>query len=161
RRKAVREAAPRQHLPEEMRASADDQVGARRLAAFDELRDLVREVLAVGIEGDDAVVAVVARVLESGLERRALAAVLRMDEHVRAGAARGVACAVARAVIDYDDVVHDFLRLGHDAADASLRVERRDQDDVAFAIAQTMPPPAETALMRTCRNSIVCSLFGA
>src|SRR5688500_13268839 len=72
---AVRVAAAREHVLEQMRAAADDEISVPEINVVEELRDLAREVLSVGVERDHGVVAAIERPREAGLQSRALAAI--------------------------------------------------------------------------------------
>src|SRR5204863_8105203 len=76
-------------------------------------------------------------------------------DDARAGGQRLGRGAVNRTVVDHHHVVDEFATGVHDAADRSLRVERRDdhQHTLAHAAsleitAETIPPPAEMELRR-------------
>ncbi len=69
----VRQAPDGRHLPEV--APADDQLRPRRLPGGEEERDLGGVVLAVGVERDDRLTALVQRVPEAASQRGALAGV--------------------------------------------------------------------------------------
>ena len=69
----------------------------------EERRDLGRVVLAVGVERQDRVGAVVERPAEAGPERGALALVRPLLDDGRAGLAGPVGRVVGRAVVDDDD----------------------------------------------------------
>ena len=71
-----------------MRASADDEIRAGLRMRGEELRDLARQMLAVGVERDHGVESVLERVRESGLERRAFAAIDGVRSNLRACLAR-------------------------------------------------------------------------
>ena len=72
-----------------------------RPAACEQLGDLLRQVLAVGVEGDHAVEAAAEQVGEGDGEGRALAAVAREGVDPRPGAARLLGRAVGRAVVHH------------------------------------------------------------
>ena len=90
-------------------AVADHHVGAARDDRLDELRDVARVVLVVGVGVDDDVGAELERGVEPGLEGGGEALVVRQpDDVVDAVRARDLDRAVGRAVVDHEplDLVH-------------------------------------------------------
>ena len=84
--------------------------------------------LAVSIEGDERIRALLESVVDASLQRGALSEVNRMPKDDRACEQRGVAGAVAGAVIDHDDRVSGAANAGHDATDHGRFIVRRDND---------------------------------
>ena len=120
---------------------ADDEVGLVAHDRLDQPRHLAGIVLAVGIERHDDVDAQPLGDQVAGLERRSLAAVDRVADDVGAEPRRDGRGAVARAVVDDQDVRRqpgDLRRdLGEDGRQVVGLVEGRDADEDAA-------PPAPT-----------------
>ena len=85
-------------------ARADDDVGLAALERREQVRDLLRVVLAVAVEPDHGVVAVRERVLEAGLDGAADAEVEGQADDRGAGGGRARGRRVLGAVVDHDDV---------------------------------------------------------
>ena len=83
---------------------ADHHVGLAALERREQARQLLRVVLAVAVETEDDLVAVLERVLEAGLDRTADAEVEREPDDRSAGRGGDLGGRVGRAVVDHHDV---------------------------------------------------------
>jgi hypothetical protein len=114
---------------------ADDDIGAAVEYRPDQSRDIVRLVLVVAVGVDDDVGAARETGIEPGCERRGEAAIARMAHDViGAAGARDVGRAVARAVVDHQDLdpvdAVDAARNGGDGRRQAFRlVEAGNLDD--------------------------------
>jgi hypothetical protein len=95
----------------------------------DHRRGVVHLVLAVGVEGDDLLhVRVAERVVDTGLQRRALAHVVGVAHHGGPGLRRDPSGVVRAAVIDADDQRVAGAQVTDDVADDLALVEQRDHE---------------------------------
>ncbi len=107
--------------------------------------------LSVAVDARDDVVVAVERVAETGLDGAADAEVERQSHDARSSARRGLPGAVARRVVDHDDVELRVERanLVDHAADRSLLVVRRDDRELLHA--GTPTPTAASTCRARCR----------
>jgi len=112
-------------LREEARAAGHVEVRVGLHGPLEHL-DLVRVVLAVAVDLDDAVVVVLERVAEPGLHRAADAEVVGKLHDGRAGLARALARGVRRTVVDDEhvEVGAALAQRPDDATDRGLLVVR-------------------------------------
>src|SRR3954469_7875981 len=140
-----------------MRASADDEIRAALGLRREKLRNLARQMLPIGIERDDGVESMLERIRESGLERRALAAVDGVRHDLRARRPRDLCRPIHRSVVDHDNVLIHRFAVANDVPDTSLGIQGRNEREHFHArsfeiTAQTMPPPAEVEVTRMVRS---------
>src|SRR4029079_18799094 len=114
---------------------------------FQEPRDLLGEVLAVGVDGDDRVAAAPEQRPERGDEGRSLAAVRRVRDHVRPRPAGGVPRPIGGSVVHDQYFLDDRACATHDVRDGGGGLEGGDGGgDPHHARAATIhapaPPPA-------------------
>ena len=112
-------------------ARADHEVGRPRGHGVEQLGDLRRIVLAVGVALHDDRVAVRDRVPESAAQRAADTEVDRQAQHLGAGALRDLGGAVDRTVVDDERRVTRGVHLVDDAPDRRFLVERGDHHEHA------------------------------
>src|SRR5207248_9207251 len=86
---SIRHSPARQHLSEQMCASADNQIGVRLFATREKFRDLVRKMLAISVERDHSVESVLERPGKSGFKRRTFSSIPRMRHYLGACRFRG------------------------------------------------------------------------
>jgi hypothetical protein len=92
--------------------------------------DLFRPMLAVAVENDDVSEIALEPVAQASLDRFAFAAVLRMDDHLRARLSRGFRGRVGRAVVDHQHVIKLLQRSPDNVRDMFFfEVSRNDGGD--------------------------------
>src|SRR5258708_5438778 len=112
-----------------MRASADDQVGSGLVTATQELRDLARKMLTIGVHSDHAIEAVIESPGKPALHRAAFAPPDRMAQRQRPFRHGQDTGAIARTIIDDDYVRYLRLTSADDRANAGLGIESGNHHD--------------------------------
>src|SRR5205823_120655 len=96
---------------------------------FEELRDILRAVLAVRVECNDTLGALPQRIVDPGLERRALPEIDPVAQHGRSGSLRNVCGSIARTVVDDNDFVAEARHVADNARDSDRLVIGSDHDE--------------------------------
>ena len=65
--------------------------------------------------------------MESGLERGAYTAILRMRYHYRTGNLSLVNCFISATIINHDYRIHMFFYISHDSPYSGFLIERRNE----------------------------------